>query len=828
MTLVLVDRLRAEHTAVARVVVFLGAFAAVLADGPKQHALVLAQDLRLALRLIRRERSFATVAIGTVAIGIALSTAVFSVGKSALVDALPYREAERATMVWVTNPRQSRDRDVTSYPRLLAWREQSQLIEMFASYTFRRTVVTGTGDPEQLLVVRATPEFFGVVQTEPVAGRLFAATEEEAAVVVLGYGLWQREFGGNASAVGQTLRLDSVPYTIIGVLPKSFRFPARDLDAWVPLQPSAEERSSGAFWLETVGRLKPGVSRAQAQQEMTAIAARLGAERPSDRELGVALVGLRDEIARPFRAPLIMLTAAVVGVLLIACVNVAGMLTARGAARRREVAIRTALGASRRRVVRQLLTEAVILFVFGSVLGVTLASVLLRLAVGVAPPTLSWLRDVSLDGPMLVVAFGMATLTGVLFGVLPSWKAAGADVVEVVASGVKGAGRGGLSQGFRRALIVSQIAIATIVASAASLSLASLVHAQRVDLGFEPGRVLTARVELPRTKYKEAAARQQFFDRLLERVRALPGVTSAAAGSTVVGRSKSSALSIEGRPETIPQPLKFDSITPDFFRVLQVPLLRGRSFSDRDTADGPLVAIINETTAKTHWPNEDPLGKRFTFGGDRWMTVVGIVADTRRAGVDRPVLTESYQPYTQDSRSMTVLIRTAGEPAAIAPAVRAVVRELDPDQPLAGVAPLEELIDIQTAARRFNTWLLGAFGAAAITLTAIGLYSLLAYLVALRRHEMAVRLAIGGSPHHVLRLIVRHVLPVVGLGISLGLTGALTAARSMRGLLFGIEPWDPLSQTATITALGLVAVVAAWIPTRRAMRVDPAIVLRTE
>jgi putative ABC transport system permease protein len=300
----------------------------------------------------------------------------------------------------------------------------------------------------------------------------------------------------------------------------------------------------------------------------------------------------------------------------------------------------------------------------------------------------------------------------------------------------------------------------------------------------------------------------------------------------VVGRSSSSGFSIEGRSETILQPLTFDSITPDFFRVLQVPLLRGRFFSDHDRADTQPVAIINETTAKTHWPNEDPLGKRFKFGAPdddaRWRTVVGIVADTRRAGVDQPVRTESYQPFTQDSRSMTVLIRTAGEPAAIAPALRAVVRELDPDQPLARVAPLEESIDIQTAARRFNTWLLGAFGAAAIALTAIGLYSLLAYLVALRRHEMAVRLAIGGSPRHVLRLMVRHVSVLVGLGISLGLAGALTTARSMRGLLFGIEPWDPMSQTATVAALGLVAVAAAWIPTRRAMRVDPAIVLRTE
>ena len=834
MTLVLIDRLRSEHNAVARAAMCLGAIASVLADAPKQHALVLAQDLRLAFRLIRREVWFAIVAIGTVAIGIALSTAVFSVGKSLLVDPLPYRESERAAMVWVTNPRQGFDRDFTSYPRLLAWRDQSQLIEAFAAYTFRRAVVTGTGEPEQLRVVRATPEFFQVVFTEPVTGRLFAATEEQAAVVVLSHGLWQRKYGGQWNAVGQTLRLDSIPYTIIGVLPSSFQFPERGVDAWVPLQPSADDRLSGAFWLRTVARLKPGVSLAQAQQEMGAIAARLAAERVKDRDLGVALVGLRDEIAGPFRPALVMLTAAVLGVLTIACVNVAGMLTARGAARQREVAIRTALGASRRRVVRQLLTEAVVLFLLGGALGVALGSGLLQLLVRVAPPTLSWVRDVSLDGTMLAVALGMAALTGVLFGVLPSWKGAGADVVEVVASGVKGASRGGLSHRFRWALVVSQIAIATIVVSAANLSLTSLVHAQRVDLGFEPAHVLTARVELPRTKYAEAAARQQFFDRLLERVRALPGVAGAAAGSSILlpRLPNSSSFTIEGRPEMIQQPLTFDVITPDFFRVLRLPLLRGRFFTDADRADAPRVAIINETAAKTHWPNQDPIGRRFTFGGSAddaaWLTVVGIVADTRRAGVDHPVFTESYQPYTQDPRSMTVLIRTVGEPAAIAPALRAVVRELDPDQPLSQVAPLQDLIGNQTAARRFSTLVLGAFGMAAIALTAIGLYSLLAYLVALRRHEMAVRLAVGGSPHHVLGLVVRHVAVVVGLGISLGLAGALTTARSMRILLFGIEPWDPLSQAATIAVLALVAIVAAWIPTRRAMRVDPALVLRTE
>ena len=416
MTLVFVDRLRGETNHASRLFAALGAIASVATDAPGQHLQILGQDIRLALRLVRREKWFATVAIGTIAIGIGAATPVFSVGKSMLLDALPYADADRATMVWVSNPRQGFDRDFTSYPRLVDWRTHARLIETFAGYTFRDAIMTGTGDSEQLRVVRATPEFFHVVRAEPVAGRLFATTEEQSAVVVLSHGLWQRKFGGQSNAVGQTLRLDSTPYTIIGVLPRWFRFPERGVDAWVPLQPTPDDRSSRAFWLRTVARLKRGVSLAQAQQEMNAIAAKLGTERAEDRELGVTLVGLRDEISGSHRAPLLMLTAAVVGVLLIACVNVAGMLTARGAARRPEVAIRAALGASRRRVGRQLLTEAMVLFLTGGLLGVGLGALILQLLRRVAPPTLAFLGDASLDVPMLAIALGTAGLTGALFG----------------------------------------------------------------------------------------------------------------------------------------------------------------------------------------------------------------------------------------------------------------------------------------------------------------------------------------------------------------------------------------------------------------------------
>ena len=834
MTLVLVDRLRNETSHASRLLATLGAIASVAVDAPGQHLQVLAQDLRLAFRLVRREKWFATVAIGTIAIGIGAATPVFSVGRSMLIDALPYPDADRATMVWVSNPRQGFDRDFTSYPRLVDWRTHARLIDRFAAYTFRDAVMTGTGDSEQLRVVRATPEFFDVVRVQPVAGRLFVTTEDQSAVVVLSHGLWQQRFGGHATAVGQTLRLDSIPYTVIGVLPPWYRFPERGVDAWVPLQPTPDEQRSTAFWLRTVDRLKPGVSLAQAQQEMTLIAAKLGAERIEDRDLGVTLVGLRDEISGAHRAPLLMLTAAVVGVLLIACVNVAGMLTARGAARRHEIAIRTALGAARRRLGRQLLTEAVVLFLTGGLLGVGLGALILQLLRRVAPPTLAFLGDASLDLSMLATALGIAALTGALFGVFPSWKTAGANVVEVVVGGVKGTAAGTVSQRFRRVLVVAQIAIAVVVVSSATLMMNSLIQVQRVDVGFRTDGLLTTRVQLPRSRYPQPTDRQQFFDRLLERARGLPGVTGVASGSSVLlGRLPNSAgFTIEGRSESIQQPLTIDVISPDFFRVLGIPLLRGRSFSDSDHADSPRVAIINETAARTHWPNDDPIGQRFTFGNpddsSRWLTVVGVVADTRRAGIDRPVFTESYQPYSQDPRSMNVLVRADGDPTALVSALRTTVRELDPELALAQAAPLESLLDDQIAPRRFNTWLLSAFGAGAIALTAIGLYSLLAYLVALRRHEIAVRLSMGAAPRDMLGLVVRDVSGVVGIGVSLGLVGALTAATVMQGLLFGIAPWDAASQAITLLVLGSVGVASAWIPLRRAMRVDPAMLLRTE
>jgi putative ABC transport system permease protein len=389
-----------------------------------------------------------------------------------------------------------------------------------------------------------------------------------------------------------------------------------------------------------------------------------------------------------------------------------------------------------------------------------------------------------------------------------------------------------VSQRFRRVLLVGQVAVATIVLSASALFVRSLVHVQRVDLGFEPRGVLTARIALSKRPSFDAAARARFFDRLLERVRVMPGVTSAAAASSMLGPANSSSFTLEGRSEMVDLPLTFDAVTPEFFRVLQIPLLRGRLFSNDDRADAPLVAIVNETTAQKYWPNVDPIGKRFNFGAPQgttapWLTVVGVVADTRRSGVDRPVRTESYQPHTQSEQtaSMLVLVRTASDPGSIVPMLRAAVHDLDPDQPLARVATLDQLLDERTAARRFNTWLLGVFGAAAVALTAIGLYGLVAYLVVLRRQEMAVRMAIGATPRDVLALVVRNIAVIVGAGLMLGLAGIAAIAPWLRGLLFEVQPADPWSQAGVLLILLTVAFVAAWIPARRAMRIDPVTAL---
>ena len=838
LTLVLLDRFRAERGVAGRAAVVARALLGVLGDAPRVQGGLLLQDLRTAVRAFRREAGFTTVAAGTLALGIGTTCSVFTVVKALVVDPLPYPASDRLAMVWVDNPAQGFDRDYTSYPRLLDWRADSRTLESLAGFAFMAPALTGSGEAEQLRAARVTTNFFEVMGAGPAIGRGFGLADdqaEQAAVAILGHGLWMRRFGGDPAILGRTLLLDSVPHVVVGILPEHFRFPERGVDLWLPLQPDPNEKEQrGPFWLRCVGRLRPGVTLAEAQNEMDVVAARLAATHAEDRGLGVRLVGLHEEVTGPFRPALLILGAASLGVLLIACGNVAAMLTARGAARRREVAVRTALGAGQRRLLRQLLTEALTLFLAGGAAGLIVAYTVVSTVARSRPASLPQLAEVALDWPMAAFSIALSLVTGVVFGAFPARSAARVDVVAGLAGSAKGVGGQSLSLRFQRALVLVQAALATLVLAAAGLLVRSLVQLHQTELGLERSTILTARVVLPRSRYQDGPARARLMDGLLERLRALPGVAAAGAGSSLLlgPMPESSNFTPEGALESIEDPITTDAATPEFFRTLGLKLVRGRLFTDGDRV-GDQVVVINEAAARRHWPGVDPVGRRLKIGSPNsenpWLTIVGVVADTRRAGAERPVFAESYQPYWQaPASSMVLVLRADGDPALLAGPLRAAVRAQDPDLPLSRVAVLDDLLEARTAGRRFTAWLLTAYGVLAAVLTAVGLYGLLAYLVVLRRREIAVRMTLGAKAAEVLRLVLGQVLGAAAVGAAIGAVAAVGAAGALRGLLFGTSPIDPAAHVAVAGLLVVVALLSAWVPARRALRVEPMTALRDE
>ena len=837
LTLLLADRLRAERTFPGWFAACARAFAGVLGSAPREHARLVVHDLAYARRLLWRDRWFTIVSVSTIALGIGGTCAVFTVAKSLLIDALPYRDADRLAMVWVSNPKQGFERDFTSYPRLLDWRAQSRLVESFAGFSLQRRELTGVGEPESVKAARVTSNFFHVMKTTPALGRVFATEDEQRPSVALGYGFWQRRFGSSPAVLGRMLTLDGIGHTVVGVLPPRFRFPERDLDVWVSLQPGPSERAQRAqFWLSTVARLRPQAGLRQAQAEMEGIATRLARAHPEDRDLGVRIVGLQRDLTAPLRATLAMLGAAVSAVFLIACANVAALLLGRGVARRSEVAIRTALGAGRWRVARQLMTEAVVLFGIGGAAGTLLGWLALRWLVVLAPPQLEMLQDVSLDRGMILFTISLSVVTGLVFGVVPSWTATRGNVAEVLSGVGKGSRRAGLSNRFRTVLVVAQVAAASLVLSVAALLVESLLRLQHVDLGFEPRAVLTVRLDLPKARYREWGDRARFVEQLVAKVRSIPAIASVGAGSSVLlgEMPNSSNFTIEGRDRDLPL-LTSDAVTADFFRTLKIPLIRGRLFTTDDRAQTLPVALINETAARRYWKGANPIGSRFTYGtaapDSTWLTVVGVVADTRRAGADREPFAEAYLPHPQfavGEGGMTLVAKISEPVQPVLAGIRSAVDELDPKLPFARVALLDDLLDTRLAAPRFTARLLSSFAFAALGLTAVGLYGLLAYLVILRRRELAVRLALGATAGQILRLVAVRGLLITGTGAAIGLAAAWLAAGWIRHLLPGIGQGEPrlFFLVAAVVALGTLA--ATFAPARRAMRVDPATTLRAE
>jgi putative ABC transport system permease protein len=676
----------------------------------------------------------------------------------------------------------------------------------------------------------------------PHLGRTFTAEEDQqgaSGVVLLGYDLWRGRFGADPEIVGKAVALNGVPRTVIGVMPAGFNFPTKETEYWIPLAPPPDlAESRTAFWLYVAGRLKPGVSVERAQSDVGAIAGRLAAQYPDLEGYGVNVVGLHDQVVGKVRPALLVLMGAVAFVLLIACANVANLLLASAAAREREIAIRTALGAGRRRLVRQLLTESVLLFLLGGAAGVAVAYWGLRVLLALSPPDLPRLDAVGIDARVLAFTFGVSLLTGLLAGLVPALQPSVKELSDSLKEGGRGSTAGRGSGRLRDLLVVSEVALSLVLLVGAGLMIASFVELKRVDLGFDPNRLLTMQLQLPGAKYKEPPQAVAFSDDLLGRAATAPGVRSVGAITTLFlsDLANSTNFSIEGRPDFSPTErveVPFDSISPNFFEVVRTPLLRGRSFTDADRDGTTPVVIVNETMAKRFWPGEDPVGKRIKYGTadteSPWLTIVGVVGDMRRTGFDESVRCETFLPLAQNPAwRLTIVARAAGDPAPLAATLRDQVKADDPDEPDIAVKTVDELLGDMVSHRRLTMLLFGVFAGLALLLAAVGIYGVMSYAVTQRTHEIGVRMALGAQVSDVVRMVVGKGMALALGGIAAGLVAAFALSRVMSSLLYGVSATDPLTFGGVALLLALVALLACYIPARRATRVEATIALRYE
>ncbi|MBF5046485.1 ABC transporter permease [Aggregicoccus sp. 17bor-14] len=819
----------------------------------------LGQDLRYALRMLRRQPGFALVAVLTLALGIGANTAIFSVVDALLLKPLPYAGEEALVMVWETN--REGKAGTTSPMNFRDWRKADAFsgLAAFSNLAFN---LAGSGEapPERVQASSVSSNFFEVLGVRPMLGATFEPAPDgvaDARTVVLSHRLWQRRFGGDPGIVGRTVRLDDAPYTVLGVMPAGFEWAqiapkgasARDAaELWTPaphhdvpqlgVDTGVELSSSrGTGYLRVVGRLAPGVSLAQAGSRMQALGAQLARDFPEDNAgSSIRVLPLREQLYGSTRPMLLVLLAAVGLVLAIACANVANLFLARAAGRGRELAVRTALGARRGRLVRQLLTESLLVALAAGALGLLLAAWGVDALLALEPADVPRLTDVGLDGAVLLFTLGVSLGTGLLFGLLPALHASDLDLHATLkqGAGVKGGGRGKRS---RAALVVAETALALVLLVSAGLLLQGFWRLQHVDPGFEPDRLLSFAVNLPKQPYSDEARQTAFYRQVLERLSALPGVERAGAVLTLpFGRDNIGlTLNVEGRPPPPPgreQPTAgYQVASQDYFATLGIPLLRGRGFLPTDV-DGSLpVVLLSEAAAKANFPGEDPVGRRIRMGGEgnRWLTVVGVVGDVRHGGLGEPPRAEVYRPFEQDGWAfLTFVLRTRGEPTALAQAARDAVRAVDGQLAIARVQPVRALVDASIARERFLSLLVGVFAAVALLLAAVGLYGVISYAARGRTQEIGVRMALGARPADVLRLVLGSGLRLALGGVALGLVGAWGAGRLLASQLPGVRAADPLTLAALALAVCAVALAATWLPARRAMRVDPQEALRAE
>jgi predicted permease len=800
------------------------------------------QDLGFGARMLLKQPGFTLIAALTLALGIGANITIFSVVNAVLLRPLPYPDADRLVFLWSEAPAQNIRERASAYANVADWREQNKSFEDIAASDPTVVTLTGGAELEQVMSIRASANLFPLLGVAPMLGRTFTADEEQqkVRVVVLSHGIWQRRFGASPNILGQTLEIDGVSSQVIGVMPESF-LPDRENRIWEPhtLFPDWEaqkaQRGTGSW--QVVGRLKANVSLAQAQVEMSAIAQRLEQAFPvANKGLGVNLVPLQLQYTGSnVRLALWMLFGAVALVLLIACTNVANLMLARSITREREMAIRIALGAGRMRLMRQLLTESALLSLLGGAVGLLIASWGIRAILSFSPPNIRNLDSVAIDTRVLAFTTVVALLTSLLFGLAPALKISQTQPGAALKEGRSSSG--GISgRRLRSLLLITEFSLAVLLLAGAGLLLRSFSKLQAVDPGFDPARVLL--LQLTPARNGTADQWRVFYGQLSERIAALPGVEAVGLTSEIfISGNPDGLITIEGAsPDSSASariPFRRDVISEGFFQTLRVPLRAGRFFNAQDNQGAVPVTIINETMARSFWPEEEAVGKRFKLGSAQsdspWLTVVGVVGDMRRQSLERQPIAQIFRPYLQSSqRRLILLIRTTGEPTQLAPVVRSELRALDKTVLVSGGATLESMLDQRVAERRFQTWLLALFSALALLLAAVGIYGLMSYTVTQSTREFGIRMTLGAQPRDLVRLVIRHGLVLSATGVVIGLVAAFALTRVLAGLLFGVTATDPVTFIAAPLVLLLVALLACYLPARRATKVDPMIALRSE
>jgi predicted permease len=807
------------------------------------------QDLRFGFRMLLKSRGLAAIAIFALALGIGANTAIFSVVNTVLLRALPYPRPEQLVWFWESQP--GLELGPFSAADFLDYQAQNQSFQQVATARRLSFNLTGQGAAERIPGMVATPNVFSLLGVHPILGRDFVP--EEGAFgsprrALLTYGFWQSHFAGDRTIVDRSLTLDNQPVQIIGVLPANFRYGGNDIQIWVnPVNVVPEVFSTFPDWernirtnreahyLRILGRLKPGVALAQAQSDINTIVERLHQQYPVTTGHTVKLIPLREVSAGPVRQTLVVLLGVVGLVLLIACANVANLLLSRAVARRGEIAVRTALGAGRLRIVRQLLTESMLLSLVGGALGLALAWGLVRLLVAASPPELPRVQEISLDVRVLLFTLGVSLLTGLLFGLAPALTATRHSLGHFLKEAGRGGADGLVHNRLRGLLVVTEVAFSLVLLVCAGLLGRSFVRMLEVSPGFRADHMVTMWMNFTSASYAPKGRSTQFLDRLLPRVAALPGVEGVAIANDLPleGDDTTTGLSdVEGRAPYPrgQQPLTgIHAINPGYFQAMGIPLLRGREFSVSDNANTTLVVVINQKLAETMWPGQDPLGKHFKLLDTKPVEVVGVVGNVLHNGLGESVSLESYHPFPQNPWSYIGLaVRTHGDSGSVYSAVRSLVAQIDPELPVHDMRPMEQVVAETMASRRLTLWLVGAFAALALVLASVGIYGVMSYAVTERLHEIGVRMALGAQRQDVLRLVVGHGMRLAAIGLLLGSVAAFFAARAMATLLFGIRPSDPLTYIGIAVILALAALAASYIPARRATAVDPMVALRYE